>query len=35
MRRLLKRVLVSGYCYGILPARVVVGSFRLFRLAAL
>jgi hypothetical protein len=35
MRTLLKRVLVSGYCYGLLPARFVAWGFRTFSLEAL
>jgi hypothetical protein len=34
MRRLLKLVLVNGYCYGFLPARFVAWCFRLFQLSA-
>ena len=34
MRRLLKRVLIRGYCHGLLPARFVAWAFRVFDLKA-
>jgi hypothetical protein len=34
MRRFLKHAFISGYCYGLLPARVVALAFQVFRLSS-